>query len=73
MNNIFVAPSFYAHAVNGFLFLLAAVLLYRNYTEIRRLDPYKRITLTLLFSIVVGIHGLSHLGLEKVYGYRILH
>lgn len=72
MNNILVVPSFYAHALNGLLMLLAAMLLYRNFTEIKRLDPYKRIILTLLFSIVVGIHGLSHLGLEDVYGYTPL-
>ena len=69
MDNIFILPSFYAHALNGLLLLLAAILLYRNFAEIKRLEPYKRITLTLLFSLVIGIHGLSHLGLESVYGY----
>jgi hypothetical protein len=25
--------------------------------------------LTLIFSICIGVHGLSHLGLEKIYNY----
>ena len=33
---------------------------------------YEKITLSLLFSGVVGVHGLSHLGLEGVYGYNPL-
>ena len=27
------------------------------------------VALMLLFSIALGVHGLSHLGLERVYGY----
>jgi hypothetical protein len=44
--------------------------LYNNYSKIRNLDPYSLIILTLLFSISIGIHGLSHLGLEKFYKYN---
>ena len=42
----------------------------KYYTKISNLEPYKLIILTLFFSIGFGIHGLSHLGLEKIYNYN---
>lgn len=65
-------PSFYAHIINGLLLLFACIVLYKNYAKINSLEPYKIIILTLLFSISIGIHGLSHLGLEKIYNYNPL-
>ena len=72
MNKIYFMPSFYAHIINGLLLFAALILLYNNYSKIRNLDPYSLIILTLLFSIGIGIHGLSHLGLENVYKYNPL-
>ena len=62
-------PSFYAHVLNALLMLLAVMLLVKHY---RTLRPYETIVLALLFSIVVGVHGLSHLGLETAYGFNHL-
>jgi hypothetical protein len=45
-------------------------MLFKNYSKISNLEPYKLISLTLLFSLTVGIHGLSHLGLETKYNYN---
>ena len=73
MGNIYNFPSFYAHVINGILMLIAIILLYRNYYSVKRLEPYKQILLVLLFSMAIGIHGLTHLGLETVYGYNPLH
>ena len=70
MNKLYLLPSFYAHIINGLLLFVALFLLYKNYSKIRNLDPYNLIILTLLFSISIGIHGLSHLGLETVYNYN---
>ena len=42
----------------------------KNYSKIIVLEPYKLVMLTLLFSLGVGVHGISHLGLEKIYGYN---
>ena len=70
MYNMYIIPSFYAHIINGLLMLFAAILLYKNYSKISHLEPYKKLILTLLFSIGVGVHGLSHLGLEKVYNFN---
>lgn len=65
-------PSLYAHIINGILLLVAFILLYKNYSSIKSMDKYRLILLVLLFSIATGIHGLSHLGLEKTYGYNPL-
>ena len=70
MTNIYAVPSFYAHMINGLLILMAFILLYKNYSKISNLEPYKLIGLTLILSICVGVHGLSHLGLETIYNYN---
>lgn len=65
-------PSLYAHVVNGILLLVAFILLCQNYSSIKNMDKYKLIILVLFFSIATGVHGLSHLGLDKSYGYNPL-
>jgi uncharacterized membrane protein len=65
-------PSLYAHVINGILLLVAFILLLQNYSSIKSMDKYKLIILVLLLSIATGVHGLSHLGLEKTYGYNPL-
>jgi hypothetical protein len=63
-------PSIYAHIVNGILILIALILFYNNYSALRNIDVYKKLLLTLVFSISIGVHGLSHLGLETVYNFN---
>jgi hypothetical protein len=65
-------PSLYAHVINGILLLVAFIILLQNYSYIKSMDKYRLILLVLLFSIATGVHGLSHLGLEKNYGYNPL-
>ena len=72
MNNIYIFPSFYAHILNGVTLLFAFILLYKNYSKILNLEPYKKIILMLCFSLAIGVHSLSHLGLEQNYGYNPL-
>jgi len=62
-------PSFYAHVLNAILILVAVMLLVKYY---RTLRPYEVIVVALLFSIGMGVHGLSHLGLETAYGFNPL-
>jgi hypothetical protein len=66
------APSFYAHLLSGMLILFSAVLVVMNYSKLLRLKPHKIIILSLFFSLVIGIHGLSHLSLERAYGFNSL-
>lgn len=63
-------PSIIAHTLNGGLFLVAVILTMAYYRSLSGIDSYRVILLVLLFGIIVGIHGLSHLGLEYVYGYN---
>jgi len=64
-----LAPSFFAHIISGIILLFAAIILYKNYHIIKNIDKYRLIMILLIFSIAFGIHGLSHLGMETVYGY----
>jgi hypothetical protein len=70
MNKVYLAPSLYSHILNGILLLFAFIILYKNYSKIRNVEPYKLIILILFFSLGVGIHGLSHLGMEPKYNFN---
>ena len=63
-------PSFYAHVIHGLLILVSVVFFYKNFKSIKQLDFYRKTVLLLLFTIVTGLHSLSHLGLESVYNYN---
>jgi hypothetical protein len=70
MEEIYLVPSFYAHALNGLLMLAGIAVMYIYRTEILQLDAFNLMVLILLFAIAVGIHGLSHLGLEQQYKFN---
>ena len=72
MLKFFTLPSVMAHTLNGGLLMIALVLAVINYRVIRRLPLLQMITLLLILSIAVGVHGLSHSGLETAYGYNPL-
>jgi hypothetical protein len=72
MDPMYLVPSFYAHIINGVFLLIALILIYNKFPKIISLDPYKLIVIILLLSIGVGVHGISHLGLEKGYDYNPL-
>jgi len=57
-----------AHALNGILMLAAAIVATMNVRVLWHLDPYKKVMILLVFSVAMGIHAISHLGLEFVYG-----
>jgi len=65
-----MAPSVIAHVLNGILMFAAVVVAYMNVRFLSRLDPYKKVMILLVFSVAIGIHALSHLGLESVYGFN---
>jgi hypothetical protein len=72
MDKVFTTPSVMTHMMNGGLLLVAGVLVVINYRVILRLPVLQMITLVLVLSIAVGVHGLSHAGLESAYGYNPL-
>lgn len=65
-------PSVLAHFLNGFFIFLSIILLFIHFFKIKKMEPYKTIVLVLLFSLAIGVHSLSHLGLEIYYGYNPL-
>jgi hypothetical protein len=72
MNHVYLMPSLYAHVINGILLLIAVIVAIMNYSSLKKIGAYKSIVLLLLFSLVIGIHGLTHLGMESVYNYNPL-
>lgn len=63
-------PSFYAHILNGTLVFVIILMMIYNMSLLRRLDIYRVLILLLLTTVAIGIHGLSHMGLEIFYGYH---
>ena len=63
-------PSVLAHMLNGFLLMLAFLVTFLYFSKLQTLDAYHIVVLLLLSSVAVGVHGLSHLGLERDYGYN---
>lgn len=62
-------PSIMAHMLNGLLLFTAVVYVLFHSQQTQSLDTYSALVVILLFSIAMGVHGLSHLFLEKEYDY----
>ena len=67
-----MTPSLLAHVLNGGLLFVAIVFILMHYNKLIKLSEFNLIILILALSIAAGIHGLSHIGLEYVYGYNPL-
>jgi hypothetical protein len=63
-------PSFYSLVFTGFLILLIMLIAFSNINRLNHLTPEKLIKVLSLIGILVGIHGLQHLGLEVAYNYN---
>ena len=72
MDKLFLIPTFYAHIMNGILLLIALILVYMNYSSLKKMTPYNKILLFLVFSLCIGVHGISHMVLDKYYNYNPL-
>jgi len=64
-----VIPSFYAHILNGTLTLIAVILVLANLNAIKNMKTFNMLIVVLLLAIAIGIHGLSHQGLERNYNF----
>ena len=73
MDNYLGQPATYAHIINGSLVFTALVFVLWNIVSLQSIDIYKKIVLMLLISISVGIHGLSHFELQRIYKYNQMH
>lgn len=65
-------PSVYAHIISGAFLFLSIIFLTFYVSKISSRDPLQIVGLLLLFSIAMGVHGISHMGLESLYGYNPL-
>ena len=70
VKNRMIHPSILSNILSVGFMLLELACLVTCYSQIRKLGLYQGLVLTLLFSIAIGLHGVSHLGLEKQYGYN---
>lgn len=64
-----IPPSFYAHVLGGVLALTVMILMLFNFREVRSMVLYEQLMLLLALSIASGVHGISHQGMEVIYGY----
>ena len=64
-----IPPSFYAHVLGGVLGLIVLIKIMLNYREVRSLVLYEQLMLLLAVSVAAGVHGISHQGMEELYGY----
>lgn len=71
-DTIYYKPSVYAHAMTGLLIFIGAIIVIQNYQVLSNDAVHTQLTLLLLFGILIGIHGLLHLGLEYMYNYNPL-
>ena len=65
-------PSIMAHMMNGALLFVCVLFVIAYYPKILSLDAYRQLILLLLFTLALGLHGISHLLLEKGYHYNPL-
>ena len=59
-----------AHTINGLLLAFALIYALFNFQKVKGFDVYRNLVITLLFAAVIGIHSISHLGLEAQYNYN---
>lgn len=59
-------PSFYGHALSGFLIAYALYLIYFQLEQ----QHHNNVNIILLLAIAIGIHGLGHAYLELMYDFN---
>ena len=67
-----LTPSLISLFVTGLLLLLILTIMYNNINEIMSYRLYEKLIMLCLLNILIGIHGLIHLGVEKKYNYNPL-
>lgn len=68
--SVLSVPSGMALVFTGLAVGITMLYIFMNYKELRQLRSAQLIQLGVLIAILVGVHGLLHLGMEKVYGYN---
>ena len=63
-------PSVWAHSLGGVLMLAALAMAVLNFGKLKTLGTYSMIKILMMLSIVITLHGISHVLLEKHYSYN---
>ena len=63
-------PSFYSLVFTGILILSIFVIIICNTKRFKNLSPETLIKILSLVGVLIGVHGLQHLGLEVAYNYN---
>ena len=71
MHPLLYKPSFHSHILTG-IALIAVIIILLAHREKLRLSLFQTVLLILVIGILAGVHGLSHQGLERDYGYNPL-
>lgn len=64
-------PAYYSLAITGILTAILIIILAMNFTKLinPKERPYKTMIIIILLGLLIGVHGLLHLGLDKLYTY----
>ena len=70
MRPILTKPSFYSLLLTGIIWFFLVIVFIKNYSFFKNSRPDKLIEQVSLIGLVIGVHGLLHLGMESVYGFN---
>jgi hypothetical protein len=60
-------PSIITHMMSGIFVIASIIFGIYSFSKLKNLDTYRIFILILLITIALGVHGISHLLLEKEY------
>jgi hypothetical protein len=66
------APSYLAQVFNGLLILVFLYILFSHYRSFVKTNYIIQLQIIGILAILIGVHGILHLGLEQLYGYNPL-
>ena len=70
MHPMLTKPSFYSLVITGFIWFVVVILFFKNYTQMKNKSPDRLIEIIALIGVVIGVHGLLHLGFESIYHFN---
>ena len=70
LSDYLIAPSLNSLFVTGILILFILAMILFNFRKIMNLTFYQKLSLLSIITLVIGNHGLIHLGVEKQYGFN---
>ena len=73
MHPMLTKPSFYSLLFTGAIWVVLVIIFVKNYSFFKNSRPDKMIEMISLIGLVIGVHGLLHLGMESVYNFNPIH